>query len=116
MKQQNIKHGFLYGLVFISLPMFIFLTNPNSLPLPLLILPFFLLFICLFMVIKISLLKLGVIRSTRKASIASGVAASLPVLLLIFQTVHQLSVIDVLVSVCLATLTTIYITKTDFIR
>ena len=116
MKQQNVKHRFLYVMVFLSLPLFIFLTDPNNLPLPLLVVPFLLLFVCLFIVIKFSLLKLGVIRTNRKASIVSGVVASLPVLLLTFQTVHQLSVIDVLVSVCLVTLATIYITKTEFIR
>ncbi len=47
--------------------------------------------------------------------IASG-AASLPVLLLVFQSVHQLTIRDVLVSVSLLAFAIFYISRADFIR
>lgn len=46
----------------------------------------------------------------------SGTIASIPVLLALFQSIHQLSIRDVLLSVGLVMLAALYMLRADFIK
>lgn len=101
--------------LYLSGPLLILTTNPGKLPLPLLVLPFMWLFACLFVTSWFLLSrKRGV--SKKQAAMVSGVVASIPVLLAIFQSIHQLSIRDVFLSVGLVVLTAIYMLRADFIK
>jgi hypothetical protein len=89
-------------------------TDPTKLPLPVLILPFFLGFAFIYLVTNRLVLSSMQI-NRKRAVIISGVAALVPTLLLMFQSVHQLTIRDVLVIVGLAVATAFYIVKADFI-
>lgn len=74
-------------------------TNPADLPLPFILIPFVLIFITLFYVwfkILTTFFYNGD-GSRQKAYIVSAVAATLPVLLLVFQSLKQLSLGDVMI-------------------
>jgi hypothetical protein len=107
-----------YGLLatlYIAGPIFIITTDPRDLPLPLLVLPFMWLFTILFVTTWIVLKRRQNI-SKRQVVIISGVVASIPVLLAIFQSIHQLSIKDVLLSTGLVLLAAWYVLRADFIR
>lgn len=108
------KYGLLFVL-YIAGPLFILLTNPHNLPLPLIILPFLWLFTVLFVTSSL-ILKSRKGITKRKIVIVAGVIASLPVLLAIFQSIHQLSIKDVLLSLGLVLLAAWYVLRADFIR
>ena len=46
----------------------------------------------------------------------AGIIASVPVLLAVFQSIHQLSIRDVLLSVGLVVLAAVYMLRADFMR
>ena len=97
------------------LVLFLSLTDPGKLPLPLLIVPFLVLF-CLVYVVTKGYILLH-FRTTRKRKvIAAGVVAMVPTLLLMFQSIHQLNLRDVVVIVALACVTGFYVAKADFIN
>ena len=54
--------------------------------------------------------------SRRQAAMVAGVVASIPVLLTIFQSIHQLSIRDVFLSVGLVVLAAVYMLRADFIK
>lgn len=108
------KYGLL-GLLYISGPLFVVTTNPHNLPLPLLVLPFLWLFTVLFVTTSL-LIKRRQNISKRQMVITAGVIASIPVLLAIFQSIHQLSLKDVLLSTSLVLLAAWYVLRADFIR
>lgn len=108
------KYGGLTAL-YLSGPLFLISTNPDRLPLPLLVLPFLWLFACLFVGTWLILRRQkGVTK--KQAVLVAGVIASIPVLLTIFQSIHQLSIRDVLLSVGLVVLAAIYMLRADFIK
>ncbi len=96
-------------------PLFILTTNPEQLPLPLLVVPFIWLFGILFYSAK-QLLKRFSSLSDKQSLIISGMTAALPVLLLLFQSIHQLTAKDVLLSVGLVGVAALYIFRADFIK
>jgi hypothetical protein len=112
---QNIRRLLPLVLLYIAGPAFLLTTNPHSLPLPLLVLPFLWLFSVLFVTTTL-LLKRRQNVARRKIVIIAGVVASIPVLLAIFQSIHQLSIKDVLLSVGLVLLAAWYVLRADFIR
>jgi hypothetical membrane protein len=81
-----------------------------------LVLPFIWLFVVLFMTTFWLARKRFHALSDRRAIMTAGVVATLPVLLLVFQSVHQLSIKDVLLAVGLIIVTTFYLSRADFIR
>ncbi|HSX45109.1 MAG TPA: hypothetical protein VLF39_03325 [Candidatus Saccharimonadales bacterium] len=99
-------------LIYLSLPLFIMFTNPDHLPLPLLIVPFMLLFIICYTSLRLILKPI----SWRKKMLISAAGASAPVLLLVFQSIHQLTFRDVLIVGSLIGVTTFYLSRADFIR
>lgn len=94
-------------------PFFFALTDPGRLPIALLIVPFMWLFIALFVTTWLVLKREG--QAKRRRSIIATAAATLPVLLLVFQSIHQLSIKDVLLAVVLLVAITFYLSKADFI-
>jgi hypothetical protein len=108
------KYGALVILYVVG-PLFIVLTNPQNLPLPLLVLPFLWLFTVLFITTSILVRRRKSV-TKRQAVITAGIVASIPVLLAIFQSIHQLSIKDVLLSTGLVLLAAWYVLRADFIR
>jgi len=110
---QLLKRVGLLFVIYIAGPVFIFLTNPHNLPLPLLILPF----LWLFAVIICSLwivYKLVLHRSPgRKNQLNFGLAALVPVLLAILQSIHQLSIKDVVLVVGFVAVAGFYVARLD---
>lgn len=102
--------------LYISGPLFLMLVNPTGLALPLLIVPFLWLFAVLFVtVLWIAQTKIGKL-PRKRAVIVASIVATLPVLLLLFQSIHQLSVKDVLLSIGLIAVASFYLYRADFIR
>ncbi len=112
--KEQIRMYLLLGILYLSGPVFLLLTNPHNLPLPILILPFLWLFCVLFISTTLLLKARGV--GQRKRAIVAGVIATIPVLLAIFQSIHQLSIKDVLLSLSVVVLAAWYVMKADFIR
>jgi hypothetical protein len=111
------KYKKILGLIalYCSLPILLVTTAPNTLPLPLLMVPFILLFITLFTTVVFASRHLSDGRTTRRRIyILSGMVAAAPVLLLVFQSLHQLSIIDVFITVTLLVGSGFYISRIDF--
>jgi hypothetical protein len=113
----NHRYGkkLLTGLLFIIGPVFLLTTDPNALPLPLLVVPFIWLFSSLFVASWMLLSRKDNI-SRRQVALVAGIIASVPVLLAVFQSIHQLSIRDVLLSVGLVVLAAVYMLRADFMR
>jgi hypothetical protein len=95
---------------------FFVLTNPAQLPLVLLVLPFMWLFAVIFWT---AWLLLGLSKSlspARRRMLIAGVVAMLPSLLLVFQSIHQLTGRDVLLTVAFIALAVFYVSRADFIK
>ena len=102
-------------LLYAAIPALLLLTSPDNLPLPLLVLPFLLLFIALYMT---SQLITGKFFSHLKTGVRRGLAislAALPTLLLVLQSVGQLTIRDSLITVGLVVILIVYFKKTDFL-
>jgi hypothetical protein len=97
----------------ISGPIFILTTNPHHLPLPLLMIPFLWVFAIIFFTILPFLSNRGV--TNKKSVISAGIIGAVPVVLVVFQSISQLSVKDVVLAAVLILLASIYIYKADFI-
>lgn len=115
LRSKNLRLYGLFTVLYISGPLFFALTSPKSLPLPLLVFPFLWLFSCLFVTSWLLLTRHYKVNK-RQASMVSGTIASIPVLLTVFQSIHQLSIRDVLLSVGLVVLTALYMLRADFIK
>ncbi len=102
-------------LLYVSGPVFFLLTDPHNLPLPLLVLPFLWLFTVIFVTAH-KILGLRKDISGRKLVIVAGVIATIPVLLALFQSIHQLSLKDVLISTGIVLFAAWYLMRADFIR
>jgi hypothetical protein len=118
LKIKQKPHKLVMTALFIAIGLLLFGTDPNELPLPLLILPFILLFLLIFLGTlfifqqKTHSLKLF---TNRSVTVAMTVAI-LPVLLVVFQSIHQLTFKDVLVSFALLGGILFYISKTNLIN
>ena len=99
--------------IYLSGPLFLLLTSPKTLALPFLVLPF----IWLFVVIVCSLVlayTLVLKRTlTKRVQLNFGLLALIPVLLAILQSIHQLSVKDIILVVGLVLVASFYISRLD---
>ncbi|MBA3758581.1 hypothetical protein H0X10_03050 [Candidatus Saccharibacteria bacterium] len=103
-------------LLWISLPVFLLVTNPETLPLPLLIIPFVLLLLILY---KTAEAVLGITlnrRSSKRVKIMAGVVAFLPTLLLILASIRQLTVRDSAIVIGLLVMFIFYMRRIDFLK
>ena len=100
--------------LFIGLLFFILMTSPSHLPLPLIMVPFVLIFLIIFYGI-VYIGKSNISSHRRARIIRAGVLACIPVLLLILQSIHQLTIKDILITIGLVLLATYYLNKADFL-
>ncbi|MDZ7744338.1 MAG: hypothetical protein U5K77_01075 [Candidatus Saccharibacteria bacterium] len=91
------------------------LSNPNNVPLPLLILPFLLVFFIVYQIFSSILYRWFPNISRQFRGWLAIVSAILPVLLLILQSIGQLSVRDLLITLGLLGGLTFYFKKTDLL-
>ena len=96
-------------------PVFFMTTDPSKLPLLLLIVPFAWSFSMLYLITYL-LVTRNTKAGKRQARIISSLLASLVVLLMLFQSIHQLSVKDVLISIAIIGLAAVYLLRADFIK
>ena len=92
------------------------LTNPTELPLVLLVMPFALLFVSIYSTTKVILRHTRLKADRKRTTIVASAIAALPVLLFVFQSVHQLTIRDILVSIALVGAAVFYISRADFIH
>jgi low temperature requirement protein LtrA len=104
----------LLPLLLLSLPVLLLATNPGTLPLPLLVLPFMLIFACIFVVAVMIANRINPNTGRRRVLINALLIAGGPVLLLVFQSLHQLSLRDVLITAALLAGCGFYISRIDF--
>lgn len=93
---------------------FVLVTSPNSIALPLLVIPFFGLYLAIYILVKLLMTRKG--RDSRLKAVISGLLASFPVLLIIFQSIHQLTIKDVLIIFALVGTAAFYLARVDFIE
>lgn len=90
-------------------------TNPEDLPLVLLTLPFLLLFLSLFLSLEILLSSLMPKINAKSKRWLAVILAGLPVLLVLLQSIGQLSVRDLLLVIALVSALIFYFKKADFL-
>jgi hypothetical protein len=102
-------------LLWVSLPAFLLVTNPETSPLPLLIVPFILLAAALYKSAEI-ILRLSFNRaSDQRTKITAAVVALLPTLLLILASIRQLTIRDTAIVGGLLLLLVFYMRRLDFL-
>lgn len=110
----RIRQIILISLLFIGLILFISFTSPKTLPLPFLVLPFLALYTALFLSLKVIVTSYRA--RTRTKTIVAGLLSSFPVLLLVFQSIHQLTMKDFLIIFGLITIIAFYLSRSEFIQ
>ncbi len=106
----------LYALTYASLPLFLMLTSPRDLPIVALLVPFLLFFIILFFTFTILIRVFSSGVTVRKRRITAGAMAMFPVLLLLLQSIGQLSLRDVTIVIALMTIIVFYVMRSDIVR
>ena len=105
-------------LLWLSLLVFLFSTDPNKLSIGWLILPFIWLFLCLFMtfllVVNKITLKRELLTKSKRYTIAF-IAASLPTLILLLKSIDQLSAKDLVLFIVFYLIISFYVSKLRFI-
>jgi hypothetical protein len=97
-------------------PLFMAMTDPTRLPLPLLIVPFVWLFAVLYLSINFVVNWQWPGAPKKRRIVIAGVGAALPVLLLVFESIHQLTVKDFLIAAALVACISFYMSRADFIK
>jgi len=113
MIKTKILHKFRIGVLIVVIVFLLFATNPEQLPLPLLVLPFLLLFILLHTLIGLLLKKRNSGSLSKNRKIVLVTLSALPVLILILQSIGQLSIRDFLILAGLGVGIVFYFVKTD---
>jgi hypothetical protein len=108
---KNIKTFVLLCVPFLLLGAFVLLTNPFKLPIPLLLLPFLLLGVGSFCLVR-EMLHLTPL-SHRKRALIAATLTSIMLLGVLLQSIRQLSVKDFLILIVLLTGTTLYMRRID---
>lgn len=109
------KRFILLGIIVVLLNGLIFTTHPDNLPLPLLTAPFVLVFVAAYVAAQ---LILGYVAPNLSARAKRGLSlsvATLPVLLLVLQSIGQLTPRDLIITLGLIALLLFYFRKTDFL-
>ncbi len=105
-----------FVLLLLFLPFFLAFTDPNQLPLPLLVVPIVLFFIISFLVfyLLIEFAKPNIEKARRRT--ISSLLAVFPTLLIVLQSLKQLTAIDVLLVILIWVPLTWYLLKIDYLR
>jgi len=103
-------------LSYIILALLLLTTNPEKMPLPVIIIPFVVILICLFLTINI-IIRYVISDLKPKSRFRISLALSaFPVLIIVLQSVNQLTIKDTLITIGLFLLLIFYFKKVDFIR
>lgn len=105
-----------YLLLVLSGPLFLAVTNPERLPLLFIVVPFVWLFVTLYVSINFVFAWRWPDSPRKRKIIVAGVGAALPVLLLVFESIHQLTIKDFLLAVALVAFISFYMSRADFIH
>lgn len=105
------KALFFAAACFVTLLILFFITDPNKVPSFVLVLPFLLLFLVIFLLISHILEKKGL--PDRKRLKIAALGAGMPLVLLVLQSIGQLTVKDVLVLSVLFVLSYFYIVRNN---
>ncbi len=108
---KNVKNITILAVLYMGLLTFLFLTNPNKLAVGWLILPFILLFSALFITILLILRTSQLSSRVRRPLILTALLAGVPTLILLLDSVNQLSLKDVLIIAVLGVLALFYFSK-----
>jgi hypothetical protein len=108
---KSIKTLALLCIPFILFGVFVLLTNPYKLPIPLLLVPFLLLGVGTFCAVR-EVLRLSPL-SHRKRTLIAATLTSIILLGILLQSIRQLSVKDFLILIVLLTGTTLYVRRID---
>jgi hypothetical protein len=103
-------------LAWVSLPIFLLATNPEELPLPLLIVPFILLLACLYVTAKVFLNIFFKDIDTGRRKTMAAIFAVLPTLLILLASINQLTVRDTAIVLGLLVLLLFYLRRLDFLK
>lgn len=103
-------------LMWVSLPLFILLTNPENLPIPLLVVPFLLLYATLYMSARLSMKYLVPNLTKGRTRLIATLIASLPTLLLVLASIKQLTIRDTAIVVGLLVFLVFYLRRMDFLK
>ena len=96
--------------------LFFITTDPSRLPLPLLVAPFMWLFVTIFVTVLYMVTIRHVLSTRKRRILTAAIVAALPVMLLVFQSIHQLTIKDALLSVAIISIAMFYIQKADYIK
>ena len=116
MQNKSLKFPVKIALVYLAIPVFMMATNPDSLPLPLLTIPFLLVFVALYLTVGRLLRRYFYNLRDKPLKGVAVALAGLPVLLIILQSVGQLSIRDLLIIVGLILGLVFYFRKADFLN
>jgi hypothetical protein len=94
---------------------YMFAANPGDLPLPLLVVPFLLFLVIFYLVARWLLASFFSNLDRRTQKVAGLLLASLPVLLMVLQSIGQLSVRDLLIVFVLMAGLAFYLRRADFL-
>ena len=103
-------------LLWVSLPIFLLIANPETLPLPLLVLPFILLATVLYKTAETSLSFGFKQLSSKRIKLMASIVAVLPTLMLILSSIRQLTIRDSAIIIGLMVLLVFYMRRVDFIK
>lgn len=106
-------------LIYISLPLFLIFTNPQNLPISLLVIPYGLLFLIIYITSYTLLPKYfpKTFSATRtKKVIISGVLSFIPVLVFLLTSIGQFNFWDILLSLLILFLIAWYLLRVDFFK
>ena len=106
-------------ILYLSLPLILMFTNPNNLPLPLLVLPVVLLFLIIFVTVYffvISKMKASKRISKTRNLVITAIVAIVPVLLIVLASIRQFTLRDIILSVFIVVCISWYLLKVDFLK
>lgn len=104
------------GLLWVSLPVFLLITNPEELPLAMLVVPFLLLFAMLYITARVALRIIFPSISTARLRLLAVLIGALPTLLLVLASIKQLTVRDTAIVVGLLVMLVFYLRRVDFLK
>jgi hypothetical protein len=105
--------------LYLSLPLFLLFSNPQNLPLPLVITPVALLFLIVY--VSVYLIFSRKFNKSKRISktrlfIMSAIVAIIPVLLIVLASIQQFTLRDIILSAVIVIFVSWYLLKVDFLK
>lgn len=116
-KFKKIPKTALLIVLYLSLPIFLFSTNPQHLPIVFLIVPYLLLFLIIY--VSIYYLLGGYFRHNSSESkarqvIIAGIGSAVPVVLILLASIRQFTIWDIVLSIAIVLFISWYLLKANF--